>query len=84
MAMNNQLSPAGQELFSFGRAGVASAGGTGLGDLLQRQVGDDTEEERLRKKLGMLPTQVGDLLGKITGSSPAVKALFSGWGGGGM
>jgi hypothetical protein len=79
MAMNPTLSPAGQALFNFGRTGVASVGG-GLGDMLQQQRVDETDEERLRRKKGM--SQVSDWLGKISGSSPALKALLGGLAGG--
>jgi hypothetical protein len=70
MPVSPTLSPAGQALFSFGRAGVQSStyGNLGgLGDLLNRQVGDETEEEKLRKRLGMSATQ-----------SPAAQALLGG------
>ena len=44
----------------------------GLGDELRRQVGDETEDEKLRKRLGLSITQSGSL---------AVQSLFGGAGG---
>lgn len=58
MAMNN-YSPAGRALFGFGQTGVASAAPStgGLGDQLSQQVGEETDEEKLRRKLGLSVTQ---------------------------
>jgi hypothetical protein len=65
----------------FGRAGVAASDyGSNGGDVLQRQVKDETEEEKLRRRLGLLPTQSGSALNLANGS-PAMKALFGGLGG---
>jgi hypothetical protein len=72
MATNNTYSAAGQAL-GFGRAGIASAspGNTGgLGDQLSQQVGDETDEEKLRRRLGFSVTQ--------SGASPAMTALLGG------
>jgi hypothetical protein len=71
MAMNS-ISAAGQAL-GFGRTGVASGspGNTGgLGDLLNQQVGDETDEEKRRRQLGLSVTQQG--------GSPAMTALLGG------
>jgi hypothetical protein len=65
------FSAAGQALgFGFGRAGVASAGPGntgGLGDQLSQQVGEETDEEKRRKQLGLSITQ-----------SPAMQSLLGG------
>jgi hypothetical protein len=69
MATNNTYSAAGQAL-GFGRTGVASAGPGntgGLGDMLNQQVGDETDEEKRRKQLGLSITQ-----------SPAMQSLLGG------
>jgi hypothetical protein len=78
MPMN--FSAAGQAL-GFGRTGVAPVdmNGGGLGDALQRQVGDETEEQRKRRMLGLLPTQSG---ASIPGASSASRALFGPMAGG--
>jgi hypothetical protein len=73
MAMN--VSAAGAAL-AFGRTGVASVGvgnTGGLGDQLGQQVADETDEEKLRKRLGFSVTQSG-----AAGMSPASRALFGG------
>jgi hypothetical protein len=69
MATNNTYSAAGQAL-GFGRTGVASAGVSagGLGDMLQNQVGEETDEEKRRKQLGLSVTQ--------SGASPAMQSLL--------
>jgi hypothetical protein len=72
MAMG--FSAAGQAL-NFGATGVASpaAGNTGgLGDMLGKQVGDETEEEKLRRRLGVSVLQQGGVM------SPAGRSLFGG------
>jgi hypothetical protein len=69
MAMNS-FSAAGQAL-GFGATGVASpaVGNTGgLGDMLGQQVADETDEEKLRRRLGFSVTQ---------GASPAMQSLFN-------
>jgi hypothetical protein len=69
------FSAAGQSL-GFGATGVASSpvGNTGgLGNQLSQQVTDETEEERLRKRLGFSVMQSG-----AAGMSPASRALFGG------
>jgi hypothetical protein len=69
------FSAAGRAL-NFGATGVASSpvsGSGGLGNQLSQQVGDETEEERLRKRLGFSVTQSG-----AAGMSPASRALFGG------
>jgi hypothetical protein len=67
------FSAAGQAL-GFGRTGVASAGVSnntgGLGDQLSQQVGEETDEEKLRRKMGLSVTQ--------SGASPAMTALLGG------
>lgn len=45
-----------------------STGVSGLGDMLSKQVGEETDEEKLRKKLGLSATQQGGSL--------AVQSLF--------
>jgi hypothetical protein len=69
MATNNTYSAAGQAL-GFGRTGVASAGpgiAGGLGDQLSQQVGEETDEEKRRKQLGLSIAQ-----------SPAMQSLLGG------
>jgi hypothetical protein len=69
---NTAFSAAGQAL-GFGRTGVASAspGNTGgLGDQLSQQVGEETDEEKLRRKMGLSVTQ--------SGASPAMQSLLGG------
>jgi hypothetical protein len=71
MAMNT-FSAAGRAL-GFGATGVASpaVGNTGgLGNQLSQQVGDEVDEEKLRKRLGLSVTQQG--------SSPAMQSLLGG------
>jgi hypothetical protein len=70
------FSAAGQAL-NFGASGVASpaVGNTGgLGNQLSQQVTDETEEEKLRKRLGLSVMQSG-AAGVL---SPAGKSLFGG------
>jgi hypothetical protein len=67
----NSFSAAGQAL-GFGRTGIASAGPGntgGLGDQLSQQVGEETEEEKRRRQLGLSVTE---------GASPAMTALLGG------
>jgi hypothetical protein len=67
------FSAAGQAL-GFGRTGVASASPVnsgGLGDQLSQQVGEETEEEKRRRQLGLSVTQSG-----AAGLSPASRSLF--------
>jgi hypothetical protein len=67
--MATTFSPAGSAL-GFGRTGIASAspGNTGgLGDMLNQQVGEETDEEKRRKQLGLSVTQ-----------SPAMQSLLGG------
>jgi hypothetical protein len=74
MAMNT-FSAAGQAL-GFGRTGVASVGvgnTGGLGNQLSQQVTDETDEEKLRRKLGFSVLQQG-----AAGMSPASRSLFGG------
>jgi hypothetical protein len=69
------FSAAGQAL-NFGATGVASSpvGATGgLGNQLSQQVVDETDEEKLRKRLGFSVTQSG-----AAGMSPASRSLFGG------
>jgi hypothetical protein len=69
------FSAAGQAL-GFGRTGVAPAGvgnTGGLGDQLGQQVTEETDEEKLRKRLGFSVMQSG-----ATGMSPASRSLFGG------
>jgi hypothetical protein len=69
----NSFSAAGQAL-GFGRTGIASAGPGntgGLGDQLSQQVGEETEEEKRRRQLGLSVTQSG-----AAGLSPASRSLF--------
>jgi hypothetical protein len=69
--MATTFSPAASAL-GFGRAGVASAGpgnSGGLGDLLNQQVGEETDEEKRRRQLGLSVT---------SGASPAMSALLGG------
>jgi hypothetical protein len=75
MAMNS-ISAAGQAL-NFGATGVASSpvsGSGGLGDQLNKQVADETDEEKLRRKLGFSVLQQGGA-GMM---SPAGRSLFGG------
>jgi hypothetical protein len=75
MAMNT-FSAAGQAL-NFGNAGVALSpvGNTGgLGNQLSQQVADETDEEKLRRKLGFSVLQQGGA-GMM---SPAGRSLFGG------
>jgi hypothetical protein len=71
------FSAAGQAL-NFGATGVASpsAGSNtgGLGNQLSQQVADETDEERLRKRLGLSVLQQGGVM------SPAGQSLFGGLG----
>jgi hypothetical protein len=74
----NGYSAAGQAL-GFGRTGVASVDADnpgGAGDLLRNQVTDETDEEKLRRKLGLSVTQSAGALSGLAGASPAGKALF--------
>ena len=70
------FSAAGRAL-NFGATGVASTplgnAGAGLGDMLNKQVADETDEEKLRKRLGFSVTQSG-----AAGMSPASRSLFGG------
>jgi hypothetical protein len=69
------FSAAGQAL-NFGATGVASVGvgnSGGLGDQLNKQVADETDEEKLRRKLGFSVMQSG-----AAGMSPAARSLFGG------
>jgi hypothetical protein len=75
MAMNS-FSAAGQSL-GFGATGVASSPVSntgGLGDQLNKQVADETDEEKLRRKLGFSVLQQGGA-GMM---SPAGRSLFGG------
>jgi hypothetical protein len=75
MAMNS-ISAAGQAL-NFGATGVASpavSGSGGLGNQLGQQVNDETDEEKLRRKLGFSVLQQGGA-GMM---SPAGRSLFGG------
>jgi hypothetical protein len=76
MAMNT-FSAAGQSL-GFGRTGVASApvgnAAGGLGDMLGKQVADETDEEKLRRKLGFSVLQQSS----AGAMSPAGRSLFGG------
>ena len=67
----------------FGRTGVApaDAGNSGLGSNLQSQVEDETEEQKLKRKLGLLPTQSSSVFAGLTGGSAASKALMGSLGG---
>jgi hypothetical protein len=65
MATNNTYSAAGQAL-GFG----SSVNSGGLGDQLSQQVGEETEEEKRRRQLGLSVTQ--------SGASPAMTALLGG------
>jgi hypothetical protein len=68
----NSISAAGQAL-GFGRTGIASTSpgnSGGLGDQLSQQVGEETDEEKLRRRLGLSVTQ--------SGASPAMSALLGG------
>jgi hypothetical protein len=49
----------------------------GLGNQLSKQVADETDEEKLRKRLGLSVTQQG---GSLNGSL-AVQSLFGGFSG---
>jgi hypothetical protein len=67
--MATTFSPAGAAL-GFGRTGIAAASpGTtgGLGDQLSQQVGEETDEEKLRRKLGLSVMQ---------SASPAMQSLL--------
>jgi hypothetical protein len=76
MAMNNRsLSPAGMAL--FGNTGVADQ--FGLGDQLRQQTGDELEEERKKRALGLSVLSPGQ-----SGGSPAIRALMGGMGMGGF
>jgi hypothetical protein len=69
---NTAFSAAGQAL-GFGRTGIASASpgnSGGLGDMLSQQVGEETEEERRKRMLGLSVTQ--------SGASPAMQSLLGG------
>jgi hypothetical protein len=69
MAMSS-ISAAGQAL-GFGRTGVAAVSPVssgGLGDMLSNQVTDETDEEKLRRKMGLSVTQ--------SGASPAMQSLL--------
>jgi hypothetical protein len=69
------FSAAGQAL-NFGATGVASSpvGATGgLGNQLSQQVVDETDEEKLRRKLGFSVLQ-----GSAGVMSPAGRSLFGG------
>lgn len=57
----------------------------GLGDMLQRQQGDETEEERKRRQLGLGSTQspaaqtllgLTGTLGTMGGQNPAAQAML--------
>jgi hypothetical protein len=69
------FSAAGQSL-GFGATGIASPAvgnaGAGLGDMLGKQVADETDEEKLRRRLGVSALQQGGVL------SPAGRSLFAG------
>jgi hypothetical protein len=72
------FSAAGQAL-NFGATGVASpavgnSAGGGLGNQLSQQVADETDEEKLRRKLGFSVLQQGNA-GMM---SPAGRSLFGG------
>jgi hypothetical protein len=69
------FSPAGQAL-GFGNSGVAAVDmiGGGLGDLLKQQTDAETEEQRRKRLLGLLPTQSG---ASLPGASSAARSLFS-------
>jgi hypothetical protein len=69
MATSNTYSAAGQAL-GFGRTGIAAASSGGLGDQLSQQVGEETDEEKLRRRLGLSLTQSG------AAGSPAARSLF--------
>jgi hypothetical protein len=79
-------SPAARALgFDFGRVGVegANPNGSGLGNMLQDQVGQETEEERKRRLLGLSKLQTSPLAGAAGspfagGASPAGRSLFGG------
>jgi hypothetical protein len=68
--MATTFSPAGSAL-GFGRTGIASASpgsSGGLGDQLSQQVGEETDEEKRRRQLGLSVTQ----------QSPAMQSLLGG------
>jgi hypothetical protein len=71
----NSYSAAGQALgFGSTNLGIGmSVPGAGLGDQLRNQVSEETDEEKLRRKLGLSVTQSG-----APGISPAGKSLFGG------
>lgn len=68
MAINNRLTGS-----STGDLGLGGNGG--LGDMLSNQVGEETDEEKLRRRLGLSVTQQPGSL--------AVQSLFGGRSGGG-
>jgi hypothetical protein len=72
------LSPAGQNL--FGQVGVEGATtGGGLGTMLQSQVGEETEEERKKRLLGISTMQTSPLAkvgSPFASASPAGRSLF--------
>lgn len=57
--------------------GMSTGVAAGLGNQLSQQVGDETDEEKLRKRLGLSVTQQG---GSLNGSM-AVQSLFGGFSG---
>jgi hypothetical protein len=76
--MANTFSAAGRAL-NFGATGVASptvgnTGAAGLGDMLGKQVANETDEERLRRRLGFSVLQSSS----AGAMSPAGRSLFGG------
>lgn len=73
-SFNNRLTGSASGDLGIGMStGVAG----GLGNQLSQQVADETDEEKLRKRLGLSVTQQG---GSLNGSM-AVQSLFGGFNG---
>jgi hypothetical protein len=81
--MASTFTAAGTSL-GFGRTGVGTVDAPnngGLGGALQSEVDDESEDLKLKRKLGLLPQQNSSVFSGLMGGSAAGKALMGSLGG---